>query len=80
MLTQIPCTRKASVCGVASPNVDFVLQSNLVCVCVCSQDLKLVVKQALELLTPSSFRSFEIQNFIACNLFSVSIFPCLCCC
>jgi hypothetical protein len=41
---------------VASPGVDLVLQSNLVCVCVCacSQDLKLVVKQALELLTPST--------------------------
>jgi hypothetical protein len=31
-----------------------------VCVCTCSQDLKLVVKQALELLVPSSFRSFGI--------------------
>jgi len=41
------------------------------CVCVraCSQDLKLAVKQALELLTPSSFQSSETQNFIACNLF-----------
>jgi len=29
------------------------------CVCVCSQDLKLVVKQTLELLAPSSFRNSE---------------------
>jgi hypothetical protein len=46
-----------------------------VCVCACSQDLKLVVKQALELLTPSSLWSSRIQNFIACSLFSVSILP-----
>jgi len=31
-----------------------------VCVCTCSQDLKLVIKQALELLAPSSFRSSGI--------------------
>jgi hypothetical protein len=31
---QNPCTRKASVCGVASPGADLVLQSNLVCVYV----------------------------------------------
>jgi len=42
--------------GVASFGVDLVLQSNLVCVCVCacSQDLKLAIKQALELFVPSS--------------------------
>ncbi len=45
------------------------------CVCVCSQDLKVRVKQALELLTPSSFWNFGIQNFIACSLFSVSLLP-----
>ncbi len=49
-------TIKPCVCGVALPGVDFILQSNLVCVRVhaCSQDLKLVVKQTLELLAPSS--------------------------
>jgi hypothetical protein len=31
-----------------------------VCVCACSQDLKLAVKQALELLAPSSFQSSGI--------------------
>jgi hypothetical protein len=32
---QNPCTKKANVCGVASFSADLVLQSNLVCVCVC---------------------------------------------
>jgi len=39
----------------------YILYYNqLVCVCVCvrSQDLKLVVKQTLELFTPSSLQSF----------------------
>ncbi len=49
------------------------------CVCVCSQDLKLVVKQTLELLAPSSFRNSETQNFIAYSLFLVSLFPRLPC-
>jgi hypothetical protein len=46
-----------------------------VCVCMCSQDLKLAVKQALELLAPSSFRSSGTPNFTAWSLISVSIFP-----
>ncbi len=50
------------------------------CVCVhaCSQNLKLIVKQTLELLASSSLQSFGIQNFIACSLFSVSLLPRLC--
>ncbi len=51
-----------------------------VCVCTCSQDLKLAIKQALELLILSSLRSFEIHNFIACSLFSVSLLLHLRCC
>ncbi len=34
MLTSKPM-QKVSVCGVVSPSADLVLQSNLVCVCVC---------------------------------------------
>ncbi len=45
-----------------------------VCVCMCSQDLKLVVKQALELLAPSSLQGSKTQNFIACSLFLMSLF------
>ncbi len=44
-----------------------------VCVCACSQDLKLAIKQALELFVPSSLRNSETQNFITCSLFSVSL-------
>jgi len=33
-----------------------------VCVCACSQDLKLVVKQVLELLAPSSFRAPKLNT------------------
>jgi hypothetical protein len=55
-------------------------QTMCVCVCMCSQDLKLAVKQALELLVPSSFLSSRIQNFTTNSLFLVSIFPCLHCC
>jgi hypothetical protein len=51
-----------------------------VCVCTCSQDLKLAVKQALELLAPSSFRRSRTHNFTACSLFLVSLLPHLCCC
>ncbi len=68
---------KVSVCGVASLGVDLVLQSPCVCVCACSQDLKLAIKQTLELLTPSSLRSSRTWNFIACSLFLVPLFPCL---
>jgi len=50
------------------------------CVCTCSQNLKLVVKQALELLAPSSPWSSGTQNFIACSLFLVFFLPHLCCC
>lgn len=40
------------------------------CVCVyVPQDLKLAVKQALELLAPSSLRSSGTQNFTACSLY-----------
>jgi len=46
-----------------------------VCVCTCSQDLKLFVKQALELLAPSSIGNFGTQNFITCSLFPMSLFP-----
>jgi hypothetical protein len=62
MLTSKPMYEENKCMWVTSPGVDLVLQSNLVCVCVCacSQDLKLVVKQALELLTPSSLQSFGI--------------------
>jgi hypothetical protein len=47
--------------------------NHLVCVCACSQDLKLAVKQALELFTPSSLRSSRTHNFTTCSLFSVSL-------
>jgi len=46
-----------------------------VCVCACSQDLKLAIKQALELLALSSFQSLKIQNFTVCSLFLVSLLP-----
>ncbi len=55
-------------------------QTLCACMRACSQDLKLAVKQALELFTPSSFQSFGIQNFRACSLFSMSLLPRLCCC
>jgi hypothetical protein len=50
------------------------------CVCTCSQDLKLVVKQASELLMPSSLQSFKTQNFTTCSLFLMSLLPRLRCC
>ncbi len=50
------------------------------CVCACSQDLKLAVQQALELLVPSSLQSFRTKNFTACSLFLVSLLPHLHCC
>jgi hypothetical protein len=68
------------VCGVASHGTNLVLQSNLVCVCMCSQDLKWAVKQALELFTPSFLWSFRFQNFTTYNLFLVSLFLHLHCC
>jgi hypothetical protein len=52
-------------------------QSLCVCVCACSQDLKVAIKQALELFAPSSFRSSRTQNFTACNLFLESFLFCL---
>ncbi len=51
-----------------------------VCVCACSQDLKLVVKQALELFAPSSFQNSRTQKFTACSLFLMSLLPHLRCC
>jgi hypothetical protein len=51
-----------------------------VCVCACSQDLKLVVKLFLEVLAPSSLRSSGIQNFTSCSFFSMSFLPRLHCC
>jgi len=80
MLTSKPMYKENKCIEVASLGVDLVLNQTL-CVCVCvhaPQDLKLAIKQPLELLVPSSFRSFGIQNFIACSLFLVSLLLCLC--
>ncbi len=52
-----------------------------VCVCMCMLPRpKVGNEQALELLAPSSLRSFETQNFTTCSLFPVSLLPCLRCC
>ncbi len=49
--------------------VQILYCNQTLCVCTCSQDLKLAVKQALELLAPSSLRSSAAQNFTACSLY-----------
>jgi hypothetical protein len=60
--------------------VQILYCNQTLCVCTCSQDPKLAIKQALEMFTPSFFWSFGTQNFMVCNLFSMSLFPRLRCC
>jgi hypothetical protein len=59
--------------------VQILYYNQTLCVYVLPR-LKLLVKQALELLAPFSLQSFETQNFIAYSLFPVALLRRLRCC
>ncbi len=81
MLTSKPVYRESKcMWGCITWCISCTVIKPCVCVHACSQDLKLAVKQALELHAPSSLRSSEIQNFTTCSLFSLSLLLCWCCC